>query len=554
MGIPVATITSAAAKAGPWLELPKELELMNVEVHSELNKIPEAKLTLLDGSVAKRKFEVSDLDFFAPGRFIKIALNYVDDDTLINVFLGLVVRHAIETAGEGGSVLRVELKDPTFKLTRQRKSAVFRKQTDDVAIQKLLADAKIDVGQPFAKTTVQHDELIQYYASDWDFIVSRADVSGMVVLVELGALSIQPMKLGAVVRKLDYGLDDTSDLSLEIDGSQQWAAMEGLGWDLPNHELGAPEAASDPAIPVGKLEPSTIASKIATALGGDKYTLFHPATLDAGELKAWADARLARSRLAMLRGHATVMGDATLAPLDTVEILGVGERFNGKALVSAVTHKLDHEGWQTELQLGLPPEWFARQPDIAEVPAAGLLPSITSLQIAKVAPFEADPLGEHRIKLQLPALDDKQGFVWARMAFADAGKDRGFVFWPEAEDEVVVGFLDGDPRQAIVLGALHGKLSLPDQLAPSQTNDMRTLVSRSGIFVRFDDKRKQLTLSTPAGHTVTLDDQGKALSLIDANGNGIIMDDKGITINSASDLTIEASGKIVIKGSAVDVQ
>jgi uncharacterized protein involved in type VI secretion and phage assembly len=263
---------------------------------------------------------------------------------------------------------------------------------------------------------------------------------------------------------------------------------------------------------------------------------------------------LLRSRLALLRGRVVVDGDPELAPLDTVEIVGVGERFDGFALVSAVTHKLDHDGWKTELQLGLPPEWFAREPDIAEVPAGGLLPPVRGLQIAKVAGFEADPLGEHRIKVQLPALDKDKAVVWARMARPDAGKDRGFVFWPEAEDEVVVGFLDGDPRQAIVLGALHGKPTLPDHLAPSDTNDMRVLASRGGSFLRFDDKLNQLVLATPAGHTIKLDDDGKAVSIIDQHGNNITLNDKGITIETGGDFTIDAAGKVVIKGVAVDVQ
>ena len=188
----------------------------------------------------------------------------------------------------------------------------------------------------------------------------------------------------------------------------------------------------------------------------------------------------------------------------------------------------------------------------------------------QVAPFEADPLGEHRIKVQLPALPSDQGVVWARFMHPDAGKERGFVFWPEAGDEVVVGFLGGDPGQPIVLGALHGKPTLPDHLAPSDTNDMRVIASRGGSFIRFDDKKNQIVLSTPAGATVTLDDDKKTIVLADQNGNGIELNDKGITITSAKDLTItsandltitsakdltlEASGKVVIKGTAVDVQ
>jgi Rhs element Vgr protein len=545
VGIPIAVIKSGAAR------LDEKIELISLEVHRELNKIPEAKLTLLDGSVAKREFAVSNSEFFALGSPISIALGDGNkgDDAAIIVFEGLVVRHAVETGGEGGSMLRVELKDAAFKLTRQRKSAVFPDQTDDQAIAEIVRLAggltsDVEVGK------ITHTELVQYYASDWDFIVSRADVQGLLVDVHCGKVSVKPMALGAIQRKLDYGLDDTTDLSLEIDGSQQWSEVSGVGWDLAKHALAEPELGKDPAIVVGNLDASAIAEK----LGGKQYTLFHPATHAVKELETWASARLLRSRLALLRGRAVVDGDAALAPLQTVEILGVGARFNGKALISGITHKLDHDGWTTELQLGLPPEWFARQPDITEVSAGGLLPAVRGLQIATVAGYEADPLGEHRIKVLLPALDKDKGMVWARMARPDAGKDRGFVFWPEPEDEVVVGFLDGDPRQAIVLGALHGKPSLVPDYAPTDTNDIRVLLSRAGSMIGFNDKTKALVLSTPAGNTVQLSDDAKGILITDQHGNSITMNDKGITIESGSDFTIDAAGKVVIKGSAVDVQ
>jgi uncharacterized protein involved in type VI secretion and phage assembly len=540
--IPVATISSGADK------LPNTIELISLEVHRELDKIPEAKLGLLDGSVAKREFAVSNLQFFAPGKTISIKLRYEGDAADVDVFEGVVVRHAIETNGEAGSMLRVELKDTAFKLTRGRKSAVFRKSTDKDAIAKVLGS----MAGTLAATKAEHPELVQYDASDWDFIVSRADAAGLLVDVHLGKVSLLPMAFGATEHAFDYGLDDTSDLSLEIDASAQWAELESVGWDLAKHELGAPEQASDPgaALGIGDLD----AAAIAKLVGGTKTRLAHLATMSSAELAEWASARLARSRLSLLRGRAVKQGHAKYAPGHTAKLAGIGTHFNGKALISSVTHKLDHEGWQTELSFGLSPEPFARTPDIAELPAAGLLPPIRNLQLAKVAPFEADPLGEHRIKIQLPALPSDQGVVWARFMHPDAGKERGFVFWPEAGDEVVVGFLGGDPRQAIVLGALHGKLSLPDHLAPSDTNDMRVIVSRGGSFIRFDDAKHQIVLSTPAGATITLDDDKKTIMLADQNGNGIVLDDKGITISSGSDLNIEASGKVVIKGSAVDVQ
>lgn len=545
MGIAIPTITCAGQPLDPTVEI------VEIEIRRELDRIPEATLHLLDGSIAKREFELSNGELFVPGKPVTIALRYEGEGEDVTLFDGLVVRHAVESQAES-SLLRVELKDAAIKLTRQRKSAVFREQTDDAAIRNLIEAAGLEAGE-LATADVTHPELIQYYASDWDFIVSRADVQGLAVDVNLGVVSLLVLELaGSAKRKLEYGLGDVHGFELEIDGSQQWAELSSVAWDLPGQKLVDPTVAKQPKLALGNLD----AAAIAKELGGETTTLLHPVPLAPGELAAWANARLLRSRLAMLRGRVTVEGDPELAPLDTVEIVGVGERFDGLALVSAVTHKLDHDGWKTEVQLGLSAEWFARRTDIAEVPAGGMLPPLSHLQIAKVAPFEADPLGEHRIKLQLPALADDQGFIWARVARPDAGKDRGSAYWPEPDDEVVVGFLAGDPRQAVVLGALYGSVATPPAFVggPSDANQKRAFVSKAGTRVSFDDEKIIVSVETPGGNKIEIDDDKKSIHIADQHGNEITLSDKGITLKSASDFNIDAVGKVVIKGSAVDVQ
>jgi uncharacterized protein involved in type VI secretion and phage assembly len=328
--------------------------------------------------------------------------------------------------------------------------------------------------------------------------------------------------------------------------------MTSQAWDVQNLAATEPTEATQPDVTVGNLDAAAIAKK----LGGDSCALVHPALLAQGELVSWAESRLSRSRLALLRGRVSIPGRPDLAPLDVVELAGVGDRFNGEAFVSGVTHTIDHGGWRTELRLGLPPEPFARQPDIADMPAAGLLPPVQGLHVGVVGAFESDPLGEHRIKVQLSVLDNRQGAVWARLARPDAGHQRGHVFWPEPGDEVIVGFINGDPRQAIILGALHGSTNAPPDAAgpPSERNGRRAIVSKGGMVIGFDDDKKSVTIETPGKNKVVIDDTAESIMLADQHGNKIMLDSSGITLKSAADLTIDGPGKVVIKGSTVDVQ
>jgi Rhs element Vgr protein len=427
--------------------LPAELEVLDLEIQLELNRIPQASLTLLDGSVAERCFEISDGALFKPGSRISIALGYEGGGPAPEkIFEGIVTRHAVSAGGEGLR-LKVNLRDRAITMTRARHSRVHANKNDAEVMRQLISQANLKVGR-LARTPITHPELVQFNVSDWDFIVCRSDVLGLAIRVQNGAISALPLALGAPKRILDFGLDDTRELELELDGVQQWASLKVQSWDRAKLAPTAPVRAKPANLQIGNQSDTLLAK----AVEASDASLLHGAPTAPDELQSWADARLLRSRLSLLRGTAVVDGGADLQPLDTVEIKGVGQRFNGKALVSGVTHTIDGDGWRSQLRLGLSADWFARTAELAEVPAAGLLPPAIGLQIATVASLAVDPDGELRVQVKLPQMAPDQALQWARPLSPDAGAGRGFVFRPEVGDEVVIGFLNDDPRQPLIMG------------------------------------------------------------------------------------------------------
>src|SRR6185503_836971 len=145
--------------------------------------------------------------------------------------------------------------------------------------------------------------------------------------------------------------------------------------------------------------------KLAGALGFAAQSLLHPVPLAAEELQAWADARMMRSRMSLLRGRLATPGFSDIQLLDVMEIDGVGKRFNGKTLVTGIAHRVDADGWRTDVQFGLAARAFHLEQDIGDAPAAGLLPGINGLHIGVVDKFEEDPDKEFRVKLILPGID-----------------------------------------------------------------------------------------------------------------------------------------------------
>jgi hypothetical protein len=74
-------------------------------------------------------------------------------------------------------------------------------------------------------------------------------------------------------------------------------------------------------------------------------------------------------------------------------------------------------------------------------------------------------------------------------------------------------------------------------------NNIRSIVSRSGIRITLDDTdgAVTLTLETPGGQQVSLADSGSQITVQDSNGNSCQLAPSGVTITAASKLTISAA-------------
>jgi uncharacterized protein involved in type VI secretion and phage assembly len=189
---------------------------------------------------------------------------------------------------------------------------------------------------------------------------------------------------------------------------------------------------------------------------------------------------------------------------------------------------------------------------VSAKPASGLLPAISGLQIGIVSQLEEDPDGEDRILVQIPIINNEEQGIWCRVASLDAGENRGAFFRPEIEDEVIIGFINQDPNDAVVLGMLHSSAK-PSPITASDDNHEKGFVTRSEMKVLFDDDKKSINISTPAGKVISLDEDAGTIVIEDDNSNVITIDDSGIMLESAGDIGIKASGDVSIEGTNVNI-
>ena len=237
-----------------------------------------------------------------------------------------------------------------------------------------------------------------------------------------------------------------------------------------------------------------------------------------------------------------------------IRLSGVGERYNGKVFVTGVRHDFDTvQGWKTHVQFGNTERWFAEDTELQSAKASALVAGVNGLQIGVVVSNE-DPDDEDRVRVRMPLVNNDEDGTWARVASLDAGNERGFFFRPEIGDEVVLGFLNDDPRHAVILGMLHSSAN-PAPLKGSDDNHEKLYQSREKLKLYFNDDKKIASLETPAGNVLTLSEDDQAITLQDQNGNKIEMTSDGIKIESCQALELKAATEIKMEsGTACNVK
>jgi Rhs element Vgr protein len=513
-------------------------QVMSITLSDEVNRIASAVIVLRDGDASAEKFELSEKPEFLPGKKVDVKIGL--DGKKKTLFKGLIVRHAIRAKSQGNSFLTIECKHAAVKMTLGRKNKYFENQKDSDVIESILG--KYGLKGSVESTSVQHKELVQFHATDWDFVVARAEMNGKLVFADQDKISVKKPDTGASpVLTLTYGAN-LLEIEAEMDARTQWKSVKADAWDYAGQQLATGDASSASFTEAGNVSGATLADAVAP----DSFDLRHSGQVLPQELKAWADAAMLKSRMAKIRGRAKFTGFPDVKPGVMVKLQGCGARFNGKIYVTAVRHEVVGGSWFTHIQFGLAPEWFSHTPDIPDTPAAGLAPAVRGLQIGVTVQLESDPDGEDRILVKMPTLDNQAKGTWARVCTLDAGNERGSFFRPEIGDEVIVGFLNDDPRDAVVLGMLNSSAK-PAPWPGKDDNHIKGWQTRSKMKFFFDDDKKEVTLETPAGNKFIISEDQKSITLQDQNGNSLKMNDQGIEIKSVKNLKIEAAQNADIK-------
>ena len=514
-------------------KLKDTFSLVSASVRLALNRIGKATLKFNAGNMDAQTFDESDNSLFKPGNSIR--LDAGDTDKQETLFEGSIIGVRILTGKDFRSYMVVECRDCAYPATQGRKNRIFEKKKDSDIIKEVLKDyGSVDVDA----TQYQHPTLVQYYCSDWDFALSRADACGLFVFADGSKIEVKKPEVGgSPVLTVTYGEDITA-FDLELTADDQFTQYEAVSWS-PKEQKAVKVSASTPSLnKQGDLQPKSLAS-------GDSLLLQTDAPTEEKALKQWADGMALKAGLARYQGSVSFYGSAKVKPGTLIELKGLGKRFNGNLFVGSVTHTIEDNEWTTEAGAGVPAMNITDEPDVVSPPAAGFLPGLQGLHAAVVKKLDGAPQKAQRIQIELPWLDGKSKLLWARLATMYATNGMGTYFLPEVNDEVLVGFMNADPTHPVILGSLYGEKHKPP-FEYEAKNNTKAIVTREKLRIEFDEEKKVITVATPGKNTLEISDDGKSITLTDQHKNEIKMDSGGITLTSHKDIMLKAKGGITL--------
>ncbi len=447
--------------------------------------------------------------------------------------------------GRGGKAsLMVQAYDKSYRLHRGKKSRTFLEQSDSDIIRMMLGESKVTIGTIELPSVITHTFMIQYNQTNMEWLLMRAEQLGCQVFVQDGKFNFMPAssKEGQAT-ELTWG-DNLLSFRPRVTAVHQPKEVSVYSWDqVQKKEI------------VGKATPDSKLKSAPTYSAGGSFAksafkddapvaIVNMPVQDVNSAKAIAAGYMSDVDSAFTQAEGVAFGNAEIQVGRPVKI-NIREAkltdYSGEYVVSAVRHVYRRTGrWETHFSVT-----GRRTNSLTGLLEAGNERAFYGNRFNGVVPAMvtnfSDPENLGRIKVQYPWLLDKDSQPiesdWVRIAAPAAGKNRGFYYIPEVDDEVLIAFEHGDPNRPYMIGTLWNKKDPPPK-PTSQVNDGSRITER--------------IIKSRSGHIIVLNDtsgQEQILIRDKSERNEIVIDTKtnSISITAQQDINIDAGGNVNIK-------
>ncbi|MCG1040901.1 MULTISPECIES: phage baseplate assembly protein V [Burkholderiaceae] len=481
---------------------------VRIETRRAVQQIPSATVVfepVADASERLWKDCAKAAKACAPGTELSIRFKNAE------LFTGLVTEQRMDWRERQ---LTVRVKHPLQALMNTQRSQVFEDKSDADVLQQLLKAHNVKVGQVTGMNATL-PQLVQWACSDWQWLRARLGAYGVWLIPKRDGVDIGPPKLGGKTHTI-YAHRSSDDEAAVLDLQWQFRndtladSLSVAYWDVTQQVMSSALKAAKPTLGKGGLDPAALKPLSQLA-----WQLTYSVPMTSTEAQALADARYLAQLAAGVQVHLTVQSSQASLQYelgDTLMLSGFDAAFDGQGMISEVGHQWVAGALHTTLATGVP---------VQRTVDASVLPRAPGLATGVVQPHQVDKGNLARLRVKLPALGDTP--LWARLGAPYASNGVGLCLYPEAGDEVILAFMDEDPRYPVILGSMHN----PKNTAPYPPSDEN---AKKGLVLGQHDAQQGWLF----------DVQQKSLKLQNGKDSITIKDDTGVTLNSEKDVSVTA--------------
>jgi uncharacterized protein involved in type VI secretion and phage assembly len=511
-------------------------DVMEIVVDSNLHLPSMVVLQLFDEDLAWVDDSRFDL-----GKAIEISVSDVV------IFQGEITSIEPDFAETGRATLLIRGYDKSHRLHRGRKTQTFLQQKDSDIISKIASGAGLSATAD--ATTAMNEYVIQNNQTDMEFILSRASRLGYHVYMDGDKLMFKKGETVTDGPDLTWG-ESLRSFRPRWSGTHQVSQFKVYGWDGLDKVAIVGEATPESVWQQGGMSKSGGAAADSAFNGAQTMSIVNQPVITKDEATALATAVSHEVSSQFVQAEGVCFGDPKVTAGKKINVKGVGTRFSGKYYVTAATHVYREGRYETNFTIsGQLPNTINQL-----VGGGGNLQGSGKVQgpMVGVVTNLNDPNNLGRIKVKFPTLGENIESTWARVASPMAGTERGLLYLPEVNDEVLIDFELGDMHRPYMVGALWNSKDKPP--LPSST------AVASGKVV-------QRMIKTRAGHVIILDDTQGAEKMIirdKTTKNEIIIEsatntmtinmDKDINVNAKGNMNFKATGDIKMECANMEIQ
>lgn len=508
--------------------------------------------TLFDFALYDDDLAYTDSDKFKVGSPVVISMDATLDSGMGSVkndlVDGLITSLEPMLTKDSRCLLHVRGYDRGYKLMSGEKTRVFgggtkNSITEGDIVSSVAGEAGLSAKVDSSYSAIQGAYVMQYAQTNWDFLWSRAQRLGYQIYVDGTALTVSKANVardnkGGIT--LEWGKSlETFEPRVSIVGQADKAVA--TSWDIEKKAAVVSEVTSGTLSTNLNGQAGLSAKSLSSNYANTAQYFLQEPGLDDSTAKKIADARLSALESGVLQASGSMpCGHPKLLAGGKVTIKNIGTKFSGDYFVTHACHTYSEGGYRVDFEVsGTVPHTLAGLLDAAPKDHGRRL---VDGVVVGVVTNNNDPDKLGRVKVKFPWLPKNNGAeiesFWARLATPGGGKERGMLYMPEIDDEVLVVFEHGDINMPYIIGGLWNKKDTPpDGLSPelvaSGKVNQRVIRSRSGHLILLDDKEGE--------EQIVIQDKSKKNSIV------INTKENAMTLSCQKDFTIEAGGNFTVK-------